>query len=64
VITYPQPIITVDQTIRLVELAVSSKTVELERAVAMAIQSIVKPPMIYEGDIDINMDFKHPGAEQ
>lgn len=38
------PLITVEQTIELVKLAVSSKTIELEMAVAMCLKAIVTPP--------------------
>lgn len=41
------PLITVDQTIELVKLAVSSKTQELEKAVALCLKAIVTPPYIY-----------------
>lgn len=41
------PLITVDQTIELVKLAVSSKTNELEMAVALCLKAIVMPPYIY-----------------
>lgn len=44
------PLITVEQTIELVKLAVSSKTNEMELAVAMALKSILMPPMIYKED--------------
>lgn len=42
------PLITVEQTIELVKLAVSSKTNELEMAVAMCLKAIVMPPYIYD----------------
>lgn len=45
------PLITVEQLTELVNLAVSSKTNELELAVAEAIKAISTPPMIYTGDV-------------
>jgi hypothetical protein len=42
-----KPLITVEQLIELVKLAVSSKTNELEIEVARAIRMIIPPPMVY-----------------
>ena len=45
-----EPLITAEQTLELVRLGCNARTVEMEKAVALAIKAIHAPPFFVEDD--------------